>query len=76
MLSYDISLTSPYFLDLTELTQHFAEIGVMQIGILVSQTFAFDFRPDHERVHGASHALLTGLLLVSRVDLVCAGDAL
>ena len=48
----------------------------MQIGILVGQTFAFDFGPDHESVHGASHALLTGLLFIGRVDLVSAGDAL
>ena len=38
----------------------------MQIGILIGQSFAFDFSPDHKGVHGPSDALFTGFLLIGR----------
>ena len=38
----------------------------MQIGILIGQSFTFDFSPDHKGVHGPSDALFTGFLLIGR----------
>lgn len=40
------------------LTEHLAEIGVVEIRILVGQLLALDLCPDHERVHGATYPLL------------------
>lgn len=37
----------------------------MQVGILVCQTFALDFSPDHEGIHRPADSLFTGFLLVS-----------
>lgn len=40
------------------LTEHLAEIGIVEIGILVGQFLALDLCPDHERVHRATYPLL------------------
>lgn len=36
------------------LTQHFAQLSVVQVRVLLRQSLALIFRPDHERVHGPS----------------------
>lgn len=61
-----ISNNNKAIIRLRRLTEHFAEVGVVEIGILVGQPLAFNFGPDHEGVHGPSDALLAGLLLVGR----------
>lgn len=43
------------------LTQHFAELGIVQVRILNRQPFALIFGPNHERVHGSSDPRLRRL---------------
>lgn len=53
------------------LTEHLAEIGIVEIGILVGQFLALDLCPDHERVHRATYPLL----LEAPLSLAAAGMA-
>lgn len=41
------------------LTQHFTEISIMQVRVLVRKPLAFGFGPHHEGVHGTPDPLLT-----------------
>lgn len=55
------------------LTQHFAELGIVQVRVLDREPFAFIFGPDHERVHGPSDPRLRSLVRRSPVRAVSVG---
>lgn len=59
---YHNSVTSPQNPNIlvagTVLTQHLAEIGVVQVRILISQLLPFNLGPHHKRVHWSSYSLL------------------
>ena len=75
--SYHNSVCSPQNLNIivewTVLTQHLAEIGVVQVRILVGQLLPLHFGPHHKRIHRPSYPLLFQgflLLLVTMVIVV------
>lgn len=38
------------------LTEHFAELGVVQVGVLLCQSLALVFGPNHESIHRPADA--------------------